>query len=596
MNSVGGEINFPKESIFLSDKSGEYFALGDSYTTQYHGLFHFLPEEWEIYKTIEDIRPVGLNESPVIVMQDGFFERNTEHVTERFWFSEKNLVYEIHGEREVSLTLDFRRINDFDDRGRIYSITKEKDILIIEYKKYSDNSLDVLSETKYLAIKGVANYSIVNSWKKKSYEYDRYRGIKSEFYVYDALTFIPDEMRVVFGFGSTKKEAVKNAEKRVKINISSLILDKELAGSALNNLIVNLKLKKEDVKGIFAGYPWFYQFWGRDEAIAVIGLISEQKYDDAKEILMRLLRNTDSNGVLYNRWPHSELQSADATGWMFKRIHQLLIESHKNGGIRKVFSKKELAFIYSKLCSYASYSKSLIKDDLIINKPLETWMDTSDRERRDVRAGARIEIQALHLAIYSLGEDMTSLLEEENADFTLLKERIKEKTKEIFFEDEKLCDGYENGSKDFTARPNVFLAYYAYPNLFSKEEWKSAFKKIIDSCWLEWGGFSTIDKSSYLFREEHTGFNNESYHRGDSWFFVNNIAATCMIHLDRHYFSEYIKKIRKASNTEMTHMGFLGQCAEVSSAKTLCSRGCLAQAWSAGTLIELLHEYHKEGH
>jgi glycogen debranching enzyme len=211
-----------------------------------------------------------------------------------------------------------------------------------------------------------------------------------------------------------------------------------------------------------------------------------------------------------------------------------------------------------------------------------------------VRAGARIEIQALHLAIYSLGEDLTSMLEKENADFTLLKERIKEKTKHLFFTDGILCDGFENGNLDKTIRPNVFLAYYAYPNLFSKDEWKKIFNKTIEACWLDWGGFSTIDKSNYMFRNEHTGFNNESYHRGDSWFFINNIAATCMLHLDKHYFFDYIKTIRRASVTEMIHRGFLGQCAEVSSAKELCSRGALAQAWSAGTLIELLSEYHKD--
>jgi glycogen debranching enzyme len=586
--------NFPKECIFLSSKKGGYFVLGSSAFSQYQGLFHFLPEEWELYKTVDNIYPAGVSDSPSIVMRDGFFERHTEHIMERFWITGKNLVYELHGATEVTLDLDFRRIHDYDDRGRIYSIYKEKDNLIVEYKKYSDNDLKNLVETKFLVINGVASFNPVNEWIKKNYDYDLSRGAKSELYIYKALSFIPTDVRTVFGFGSTKNEAINNASKKVNINISSLMQDTELSAAALNNLLVEFEHQKKEVTGIFAGYPWFYQFWGRDETIALIGLIANKHHDAAKKIIMRLVNNLDENGVLYNRWPKSDLKSADATCWLFKRIHQLIIESDKENRFIKLFSKKDLRLIYDKLCRYTDYSKSLMRDDLIINNNLETWMDTSDREGTDVRAGARIEIQALHISLYAIGEDLTAMLKENNPEFTILKNKLKDKTREIFFSDGILCDGYVDGYLDKTLRPNVFLAYYVCPNLFSHEEWKIIFNRTISACFLEWGGFTTIDKNHYLFRNTYTGINNESYHRGDSWFFINNIAATCMLHLDKHYFHEYIKKIRRASVTEMMHMGFMGQCAELSSAKELCSRGCLAQAWSAGTLIELLHEYHKE--
>jgi len=598
MKKMDWEISFPQESIFLSDKKGGYFALDGGALTAYQGLFHFLDSEWELYKTIDNIYPVGIKEESLehtsIVMQDGFFERNTEHITERFLFSENNFIYEIHGNKEVILDLDFRRIHDFNDKGRIYKISKEKDFLIIEYDKYSDLDLNNLVEIKFLAIKGVGSYDLINEWIKKDYAYDKSRGTKFEFYVYRALKLSVEELRLVFGFGATKKDAINSASKKVNVNIKNLMLNTEIASSALNNLVVTIPHKKQNVTGIFAGYPWFYQFWGRDESISLIGLIKEKKYDQTKEIIMRLIKSLDDNGALHNRWPESKLKSADATVWLFKRVHQLLIELEKENKLKKLFSTKDLELIYEKLCLYVQYTKTLMKDDLIFNNALETWMDTADREGRDTRSGARIEIQALTLATYSLGEDLTILLKFENADFTILKEKLREKIKHVFLKDEMIADGYLDGQLDLTLRPNIFLAYYAYPHLFSREEWKSAFDKVIDSCFLDWGGFSTIDKKSYMFCLEHTGITNESYHRGDSWFFINNIAATCMIHLDKLHFHEYIKTIRLASVKEMTHLGFLGQCAEVSSAKELCSRGALAQAWSAATLIELLHEYNKE--
>lgn len=594
MDNIRGEQGFPEDCIFLTDKEGGYFALDGSSLTQYQGWFHFLPEEWELYKTIENIKPFGINSSSVIVLQEGFFERHTEHVIERFWFSEKNLTYELHGDNEVSLELDFRRIHDYDDKGRIYSISKEKDELIIEYKKYKDDSLKELKETKFLVVKGVADFNLTNEWIKKEYMYDKLRGTRNEFYIYKACTITLDDTRLVFGFGDTKKEAKKKANQNTKIEIKNLILDTEIAEAALNNLLVSFKHKGKNMSGIFAGYPWFYQFWGRDEAISLIGLIKNKKHEHTKEILMRMINSLDDNGCLGNRWPESKLGSADSTGWLFKRVHQFFQELEKNNKLKKTFSKKELEKIYEKLSKYAKYSESLMKDDLIINKPLETWMDTADREGKDVREGARIEIQALHLATYTLGEDLTQMLGKENADFTLLKDKLKEQVKEKFLKDGIIVDGVVNGWQDPTIRPNVFLAYYACPHLFSKDEWMKTFNKVLDACWLEWGGLSSIDKNHYLFRAEHTGMNNESYHRGDSWFFVNNMAATCMMHLDRKHYHEYVKKIRTASVTEMLHRGFLGQCAELSGANKLCSRGALAQAWSAATLIEMLHEWHRE--
>ncbi len=582
-----------KECIFLSDKSGGYFALDGSEFSSYQGLFHFLGDEWELYKTIDDLKPVGVSDQSQVFMQDGFFERNTAHVIEKFFYSKHTLVYEVEGAKEVVLSLDFRRIHDFNDKGRIYSITKEKDMVIIEYKKYEDDSLAVLKETKYLAIKGVLKYTHVGDWIKKDYEYDKLRASKSDFYVYRAISFTPINEQIVFGFGSTKRDAITHASRKVELPINNMILNTEIASSALRNLMVDVRHKDKDVMGVFAGLPWFYQFWGRDECISLIGPITDGHYMFAKHVIMRLVASLDSNGCLHNRWPESELKSADSTLWLFKRIHQLLIVLEKNSRTKEFFSKRELENIYEKLTIYVGHSQKILSayTRLFVNGPKETWMDTTDKDGRDTRSGARVEIQALTIAVYDFAEYLRNLLKKEKAlDFLKCRDDLIDNTRRFLFRDSMLWDGYENEHLDRTIRPNIFIAYYAYPSLLFKEEWTSVFKKTIDACYLDWGGFASIDKSNPLFRWEHTGINNESYHRGDSWFFINNIAATCMHQLDDITFLEQIKKIRNASVCEMNTMGFIGACAELSSAKELCSRGCLAQAWSAATLIELLRE------
>ena len=81
-----------------------------------------------------------------------------------------------------------------------------------------------------------------------------------------------------------------------------------------------------------------------------------------------------------------------------------------------------------------------------------------------------------------------------------------------------------------------------------------------------------------------------SYHRGDSWFWINNITAIVMHQVDKEFFSKYINKILEASTWELLYMGITGYAGELSSAKELRSEGCSAQLWSNSTYIELINE------
>jgi len=71
-----------------------------------------------------------------------------------------------------------------------------------------------------------------------------------------------------------------------------------------------------------------------------------------------------------------------------------------------------------------------------------------------------------------------------------------------------------------------------------------------------------VDKKIKFFISEHTGENNESYHNGDSWFWINNLAAICLYRLDRKKYKKYIDKIIEASTKEILWQGAIGHHAE----------------------------------
>ena len=111
--------------------------------------------------------------------------------------------------------------------------------------------------------------------------------------------------------------------------------------------------------------------------------------------------------------------------------------------------------------------------------------------------------------------------------------------------------------------------------------------------WLPWGGISSVDKRSPLFHKLHTGEISDSYHNGDSWFWINNLTAIVLHRFGKKKYSFYINKIAEASSKEILKMGAIGHHAELSDAQKLSSKGCLSQAWSAALFVELMFELSK---
>ncbi len=230
-----------------------------------------------------------------------------------------------------------------------------------------------------------------------------------------------------------------------------------------------------------------------------------------------------------------------------------------------------------------SLLKYQTRDSFALNVPRETWMDSLER------TVAPIEIQALRLNLYKLASQLRGFWQ--NKGFYLkLEKELRKKVREKFWNNQILADGYDpdKGVSDFTSRPNIFLAAYIYPGLLKRNEWIKCFENILPKLWLDWGGIATIDKEHPSFYPQHTGEPSESYHQGDSWFYLNNLVALVLERTDKRKFQWYINKILEASAKEILWQGIIGHHTELSSAQCFGSQGCLSQAWSSALYIELV--------
>ncbi len=541
-----------KVSIFLSSRKGDYLWLGKGIPeSRYEGWFCRIDRE--VFRILEfiDVKEGG----EVLEIENGFtyYHRKREKVSEIIYLVPMlhAMVYELDKEKEIELFLDVRHSYS-QEGGADYTIEKRGEVTLV-----------VFANGIVLAIRGGDSQEL-GGFVNRHYDYDKKRN-SPPFYRDVRKGVRLSGKRFVFAVAKSKREAFENASRmfvRSILDSKEKEVDMQCARTALSNLFV------PGEEGIYAGLPWFFQFWPRDEAISLKSFLSIDERR-GKEVFFRLIRDAMKKG------PGGAL-NIDATGWVFKRAEDLipLATSKEREMIRRGLKKhiEELLWAFT-------------KEGFATNRPKETWMDSLNRE------GARIEIQAMRLNMYRLAASLAKK-RSEKVFYKRMEKDLKKKVRDAFFDGENLYDGYYPYRKvtEKVIRPNIFIAAYIYPDLLSKKEWIKCFDNALSCLWLPWGGLSTLDKKNENFRTVHTGENPDSYHQGDSWFYLNNLAALVLYRTDKRRYADYIGQIMEASKKEILSMGAIGVHAEVSSAEELRSEGCVNQAWSSAMYLEAKRE------
>jgi len=587
-------IKVPKSHI-LSNSLGSFYYYSNKPYTKFGGLFFRINNE--IIKCLEriDIQDSGnyINsedtEINIHVERDKLLEN---HYLQN---NSNSFAYHLSHAKEITLVLDIHKMDDFAEWGRIYSIKYEHGCIIIKYMKV-DN--DGNQEYKYyVAIKtGTTHFDKIEEFSRADYKYDSMRGSESKRFVFRSVRFFSNIFTM--SMSKSKREAIKNAknlfnnysiiknsDKRITHNTKIIHTSKELQNTyslihkSMDKLIFN--------DGIYAGFPWFFQTWARDELICINYLINQKKYLQVKKIFLKYFEHISYCGRLPAIIPEEGNKSADGMGWLGFRFWQFMKQLKKENKFNKIFKKYEIKKIteYFEKQVY-NLKKYHLRNGLIYSGKDETWMDTSYNDNG--REGFCIEIQALSIKLFEMLYELSG-----QERYKINAEELKENTVKSFYKNGKLFDLINPDlSENKEIRPNFFIAYYVCPNLLPKIIWTKIFNENIPKLWLSWGGISSIGINSSQFINEYTGENNKSYHRGDSWYFLNAITAICLIKQNKTKYKIYIEKIINACNNECLNNGVYGAVAEVSSAKRLTGYGCLSQAWSNAMFIELLNEYY----
>ncbi len=585
MTSVNYILN--NRTLKLESDSEDYLLLNNTKAFWFHpkkdSRFKgfFIKNKDSMLKFIHDFVHPENSEVKGIIHKAYSVGIETENYKDYFFIPDdsNSLVFRTT-EKAFKVILDVKDIFDNREFGRNYSISFNENKTIIHFQKrtsYKDN--DKTDNEKEFDAYLVFNSLIKpnKEWVKISLNYDKERHSPP----FERYMYIPGEFNtqeLIITAGTNLKDAI-DENRAVE---SALIEDIAWSDNELKR-IIKWKIAPLDInfaynlsryylsklatdKGLIAGLPWFFQQWTRDELISLPAVLKLKHPHYIKDRVIELLNHIDYDGRLPSIL-NKRIKNQDSIGWLFRFFYELTTK------YRNTFRKKEYVKAVKKLeVSGYNLLKYFLRDNLLYNKEYETWMDSIPRE------GFRIEIQALANEILELMKLLTNDLH-----YARIQSRLVNNIRDKFF-DGSLYDSIN----DKTIRNNVFLSYYISPQILTTSQWKSAFLRALKSLWLNWGGLSSLQKDSKDFHEWHTGENPESYHQGDSWFFINNIAALSFHRL--MIFRDYADKIMDASTDACLLKGCLGCLPELSSASKLRAEGSPLQAWSLATYIELVDE------
>jgi len=596
---IGEDVQF-----LLANKRGGFCGFSAVPTSRYQGLY--FEHNWILHKSLETIELINAPEIKEIKHNFWNVERIRQKLTESFFYplNTNTLVYELSQPWELELKLDCKQIYDNREFGREYEITEESGLIVIKFKKVNDwreqpqgdeyEFYVVISGDKHMdhtEIKEWKHWYYNSDFQRKSTPYDRHvfsalRMRAKMIYVTAAMDkqeALEEHWYVLRNVKQLKEQQKKYIMKLLKPLPKKTKVETETQYALTTSAFAldQLTMQRPDHRhGIYAGLPWFFQFWARDELVSVKALMLMGKYEYAKEILLKYLNEIKEDGRLANRIPSVATGCADGIGWLFKRIADFLDVLDEHGLRSKFMTDEELEFVKEKLKKSLEALEKRYKgsNGMFRSDPKETWMDTD--VEGDNRAGYRIEIQALTLHMYHLMYALSKDQSYQEKEQELLKT-----IRAAFWNNQYLLDGTE----DPTIRPNIFIAHYVYPDLLSKEQWTTCFDAVLPRLWCPWGGLASIEKNHPLFTPLDSGEETRSYHRGDSWFWVNNLAALSLLSVNAKKFAPSIKAIVNASTDEILWKGSIGCHAEISSAMEFKSLGCLNQAWSDAMFIELVY-------
>ena len=407
------------------------------------------------------------------------------------------------------------------------------------------------------------------------------------------------------------KENHQDLIKQRKDRINSLVTEYNPTKSnlpeldkALNWITITMDemITEQQGNGIYAGLPWFNEYWGRDMFISFPGacLVTGQ-FDVAKKILKDFveLQDTNPDSETYGRIPNR----ANLEGILYNttdgtpRLVIQALEVAKYSGDTEFLHELYPAIKISIDASIKNYTD---EKGYLTHADADTWMDVKRNGIPGSPRGNRAnDIQALWYAQLVAGSEIAALMDdmgsaEEWSGLAVLLasnfERDFCNKAESYIYDHLNTDG----SPDIQFRPNQLYCF----DLLHDDEFK---QKVTRRVWEElvypWG-VASLAQWDRQFHPQHENWHyyhkDDAYHNGTIWLWNNGIAMQRMLEYGQ---VDAAWELFKNMNRQALHEGAVGSLSENADAhpregqKWVKRSGTFLQAWSNAEHLRVWYQH-----
>jgi hypothetical protein len=363
--------------------------------------------------------------------------------------------------------------------------------------------------------------------------------------------------------------------------------------------------------GIYAGFHWFTNFWGRDTFICLPGAtLVTGRHDAAREILRSFLqfqlvdRDHPRQGRIPNIVQPDQLQYAgvDGTWWYARAAYQYIRARRAAGQADEVFEREFAAALALMIDGAERHAVDAY--GLLRHGDGETWMDAGGETNPYSPRGDRaVEVQALYYNGLRIAEWLAR--EQGRTDratvYAGLAERTARSFATMYWMDDlgRLADHLDvDGTQDRQLRPNTILALTGvepeWPPLLTAEQMRAEIEIVYEKLVLPYG-VTSLDPSDPDFHPKHLDLGNyyydAAYHNGDVWYWLSGPMITALCRIGR--VDEAVRMLDVLVRETLDH-GAVGAIREIrdgaDTGTTEEFGGATFQAWSMAELLRAMHE------
>ncbi|MGC8516602.1 MAG: amylo-alpha-1,6-glucosidase [Candidatus Acidifodinimicrobium sp.] len=329
------------------------------------------------------------------------------------------------------------------------------------------------------------------------------------------------------------------------------VFDRNFMKDVIDSLFSYVNLQK---KKIYAGFPYFNQFWIRDALFILPSFININQPNFVRDVIKNIVALSSDKGV-----PNIAGSSLFPMDTMPLLIIDVLDYYLKTGDTQTLLSLDPW------LNKFVYIMKNRLEGNFIHDKGRETWMDSMDREYS-------IEIQALWLRAM---QDLIRIERAYGKEDTRIPDII-DKLRNGLGQFKRRSYLSDQLNKDINSANQLFVPFL----LDSDEELNNIVIDNLKQNLLTDYGVLSVAKTDH-------SFDPKGYQNGAVWPFLSSIAAGVAFKLKDYNLGRDIISIIKKKNFDVQCSSRINEIFEPNGKP----QGCVSQAWSIGMIPRIIDDY-----